>query len=301
MNHSTIRRSRAFGAVIALTGALTLLLSACSSSVPESELELPEKNISEWVTPLDQYVPGHSELANYAEQLLIGKCMTARGLSWDVPWRDIHADNGPSWNAIDRRLFNADLASEYGYHNGPSGDSSLQAWQQFAAEKQRLNAVDDKGVTDCVPVAREELPLLSTSASQKALMLVQNAFDDAKNSGEVRTAAEKWRDCMEPEGVADLPDTPADMPSKSLTKRFKLDFGDRLGTSEVTTAEIAIATADAKCQDSSGYAEALYEAEWKKSASLVRENADELVRARNEIRANETAVLDVISSNAPAQ
>jgi len=293
------RLRRVWPAAVALV-ATAAVVTGCTATAAEPT-NLPEKNIAEWVTPLDQYIPQNASNANYAEQLLVGKCIEKAGLSWAVPWRDIHADNGPSWNSVERRLFNSDLAAKYGYHNGPAVDESLPAWQAFVASKQSMSSAEEAAIGKCVPEARKTLPLLSPTAAQKALDLIQVSYDAAFQDDDVVAAASKWRTCMEPQGIADLPDSPRKMPSDSLVSRFSLDLGDRVGTTSVDPKEVAIATADAACRDSSGFAKALYDAEWDRDVAALRDNADELARAEKEIKANETAVLDVISSNAPAK
>jgi len=280
-------------AVVAATGVLVLTaLTGCSTSAAPILQDVPEKNPAQWVMPMDQYVPADTVASDYAENLLVQPCMEAAGYAWSVPYRDITADSGPSWNAVQRKLFNVDLAKEVGYHAARSSDSSLAAWVDFS--QQEVSPAMDVVLTDCIYAAREELPRLQSDADI-AVSLGNAAYDAAMQEGSVKDAASKWAACMQPAGVSDLPASPSEMPSSSLRAQFDLDDPKSMASPE----EIALATRDADCQESSGWLDSAYDEEWDKQLSMLEDNADTLERVKATIEANRVSVYEVISSNAP--
>ena len=126
-----------------------------------------------------------------------------------------------------------------------------------------MSEADNKVVFRCLDqVRKKQLPLLPGS-SQLASALEQAAYDAALQDPAVLKAGKRWHECMRPQGVADLPPDPRGMPSPSVTKRFALDVITEesiLQGPKVSAEEIALATADAECQESSGYAQKLYDA-----------------------------------------
>lgn len=297
------RATPAFGA---LAGLLTL--AGCMLT-PGQEAPLPAKNRAQWTTALDSYVPQKLVAASYGETLLDGQCMQAAGFAnWAVPWRETNPDPGPSWNAAGVRLFRFDLASRYGYHAAPAVRSDTgPAWEQFL---QRVNTnttdAEDAAFLTCRDAVRAENPLIAPDAAAMNLALgyLSQASDLAHEAKPVRDAAANWRTCMEPEGISDLPQTPQQMPPKSLRDAFRLGGtvdGPADHSDAVTADEIRLASVDARCAETSGYQQRLYDAVWDESSKLFRENFDALERAKAKLKKQDHAAQDVINSYAPAR
>lgn len=302
-------------ALLALVGSFSLALAACSSgtpsgspgdavqsgqhvAAPSASLGLPQKNEAQWVMPLDQYMLGDTRSVDYAQNLLVEPCMKKAGFSWSVPWRDTTATDGPSWNAVDVKLFNVDLATKWGYHLAPTADPSWASWRAFAESKVTLAEPEEQALIACVASARKTLPVLPGSA-QLANGYEAASFTGAKTDPTVIAAEKRWAKCMLPQGVSDLPRSPEDMPSPSLTAKFTIRLETSAVVPNVSTGEISVATADAKCRVSSGYQTAFYNAEWNRQAVSLQGNADALQRARDEIAANAAATAKIIALHAP--
>lgn len=290
-----------------LTAVITigvLALAGCSAAQRTANA-LPAQNRAQWVTPLDTYVPQKLVAASYAETLLDGQCMQKAGFAnWAVPWRESNPDPGPSWNLAGTRLFNQQLAKQYGYHSAPAVRSDTNpAWDEFV---QRVNTntsdAEDAAFVSCQDQVRKDNPLVAPDAGSMNLALgyMAQASEIAKKAQPVLDAAAKWRTCMEPEGVTDLPGTPQEMPPASLRARFGLG-PSAPGASEgaPTAEEIRLATVDARCQDSSGFQPKLYTEVWNETTKLYRDNFDALERAKAKLKRQDRAAQEVINTYAP--
>lgn len=147
--------------------------------------------------------------------------------------------------------------------------------------------------------ARRRLPRLE---QELAPSLAGAAYDAAKADEQTTGSAKRWRTCMEPYGISDLPEAPHEMPSRSMEERFGLmGSGARVPTStsqgSASPEEIRVATGDAKCRQSSGYAKALYEAEVSQQSELIASNRDALERARAANARHAKRVRSVIASS----
>ena len=71
------------------------------------------------------------------------------------------------------------------------------------------------------------------------------------------------------------------------------------GSNVATAEEIRQATFDARCQASSGYLRALYDAEWERQIPLLRDNADALERVKAQNAAYENRLAQIIGDHAP--
>lgn len=247
--------------------------------------------------PLDDYVYSHTIQTDYAEDLLTRPCMTEKGYDWAVPWRNLEALQSESYNHIGLRLFNLGLASQFGYHSAPNTDPSAVARMEVVRQHATIPADEDAALTACLAEVRKTLPVLPLDA-QNAANYSNDALDEARTSDVVVKAAADWRACMEPEGIADLPANPDEMPTPGLSQQFGL-VGDGEAESAITAEEIRIATADATCQESSGFKQALYDQEWSNQIAVMAANADDLARIRDLLSENKKRVLDIIAQNAP--
>jgi hypothetical protein len=284
------RRSLRVGASVVAVMGVGVVLAGCSST-PTPDLDLPAQNQARWVQPLDQYTPADTIAADYAENLLMQPCMEKRGFDWNVPWRDVAA--GPSETSSDagRKLFTVEIARRYGYRSGPNPDSGIDAWLQFM--EQELSDAKVAAIDECIAEARETLPLLP-GETQLAMDLTSAAFNGALEDPDVADAARAWHECMADSGIPDLPDEPIGIPSDYMVKTFGLDQQQT-----ASAEEIRVATLDAACRESSGYASTFYQEEWSRQVTLLADNADALERLEEVIAANRVAVYDVISSHAP--
>ena len=254
--------------------------------------------MDQWVLPLDSYMVGNTKNADYAQNLLVAPCMEQAGYSWDVPYRDTTATDGPSWNAVERRLFTPAIAEQWGFHLAPSSDTTLGALKDFIAKANAVPAAESAQVTKCVVASRKELPPLTGSA-QLGASYASQAYSAALEEPAVRAAAERWQTCMVPAGVSDLPTSPEEFPSPSVVSKFDIELDVSATPPTVSPAEIQLATFEATCEADSGWLTSLYHAEWDGQAALLRKNADALQRSKAQLDRYEARVQEVISTHAP--
>lgn len=265
-----------------------LALAGCSSS-DETEVSqvispdgLVQADISRWSLPTDPYVTYPSQLELYAIELATSDCMATLGQHFEAVSYPIDPPPSEGLNPAGHRLFNQSIAGKYGYHEAPD---PVQYGQRLRArdreseqygeqwEKDRAHCSDQVLATPPFPIRMQ--PIIQTIGLSGA---------DEKH---VRSAAVRWRDCMKPLGIPDLPEDPAFMPSDSLAERFGLLNEDPINAQEavpgaVSDEEIRIASADAECRESSGYQASYYEAEWHSDFTYVEEHLPELTAALEE-------------------
>lgn len=283
-------------------GALTLVASlavGCTAASAE-EVELPPKNQSEWVLPLDGFVYVNAHLRDYAEALLEKPCYAQYGIEWPVPWQPKDATAGPSYSAGLQRLFNEQLASQFGYHKAPNEFPGSSQWRDFVAATGQIAESTpgfDSIMEKCQDVSRDQLPI----PSDETLYFAQDAAaminDKAKLDVNVLGAGKKWASCMADNGYPGLPPRPRDVPTPKQGEKWKVGVP---GT-EAGPAEIAMAVADAKCLESSEWSAAFYESVWDLQSEFVNDNASRLVRIRTELEADTKRLLDAVAEHAPSR
>ena len=262
--------------------------------------------------PLDGYtvtVPD-VETESYVENLLSERCMETQNRDREVGAGHV-AGSLPvaTRSSGGTQPFDTPIARKYGYH-----EPSMYP-PDVAAAAPKLNSgplsVGDQAAWDgCLTSARRTLPL--AGYSQIASRLAMEAMVAAGAEPDVQHAAGRWRECMAPLGLSDLPAMPDGpsgerMPSASPAELFGLnDGGDRPPGEAATSddipapkspgaAEIKLAVADAACRESSGCAKALYLAQWKHQSETLIKHADELARERRLITDDLAASRKVIA------
>ncbi|TKR26758.1 hypothetical protein FA014_04020 [Cellulomonas hominis] len=269
-------------------------LTGCSASGPDAAHEpsvLVEKNRLMWVMPLDAYMV--AEQLDTAVDVFIEPCMQERGFAYRRPPVDV-TKRSETVSVSGRNLFNVEVARQWGYGGAP--DPNADVLRADAAESVHWSAEQTDRYEDCLGRAREQFP--AQRINNVVTSLSFSAWSGAKNAPEVLDAAERWVQCMQPLGFSDLPDGPnADgggTPTPAMTEAYTgvpynatFDGAAPEQTAEQKAEEIRIATFDAECQESTGYAQALYDAEWDRQVSVVRENEDTLTRLLDEKAAYE--------------
>jgi hypothetical protein len=265
---------------------------------------------STWAMPLDAYVTPDA-LLGPAENLLVAPCLRAAGLTdWNPPAQTVASlqaeeddfDSAeranPSPSLATTRPLDAALAAARGYH-GPAIDrAAQQAEKDWAFDPKRNSDVEslpDGTFEGCLKAARKRLGSdvsgRQQSASELAQRLTYLAALDARSDDAVVAAAARWRTCMAPADVTDLPEAPSGMPTASMRHAYGLG----LENSEPTDAEKAVAERDVSCQASSGYRRALYAAEWSRLTHVTADDARTLATGSTDnpaLRERLVAVID---------
>lgn len=279
------KRSRFALLVPAAVVASAALAGCATAAVQGADLDLPAKNQSQWRLPLDQYLPPLIDVEYDAQQVFVHKCMAEAGREWVVRLDPPGTTTGESWNAAGRKLFSVELAETYGYGNSGQIARSPEAEQAWLNGERSRRAVAEQAPEAAEGCFEQSTAVLDDEPSWQvydlAMEIAGGASGDAQEFPEVEEAASQWRECMADAGLPDLPAVPEEMPPASVDDGggpaidAPYSVGDEF---DVSAEERRVAVADTTCQDSSGYASALYDAEWEAQAEAMESHADDLVR-----------------------
>ena len=259
--------------------ALSVLTASCGES--------QDADLQQWKLPLDEYRNADTANNEWAENVLTAECMAAKGLEYRfVEPRDF----GAVWNDEGRRLFDEDVAEEYGYHTDPPHYAAIESseWNsRLAAEDPRWTESYDS----CFAEVRAELPV--PDKLMYADLMGADAYRMALEDEAVLAAAEEWRSCFSDETSISVSVDPDEMPTIELAEEFSL-YDDEIAPSPITDREREVAGADARCRASTGYTKELYEAEVGFQRDFMEERASELVEVRRVVQAYEGRAEDVL-------
>ena len=254
--------------------ALLLCVSGCADDAPNnkdvsaqevSQITAPadgtmskdglvKKDSTKGTLPADPYRLPDDRLQAYAENLYIANCMKQSGYEYPVQtydWNDpaTPLESPPGYNG----RFTVAKAQAYGYH---VSSKRREEWLKVVEQKNQLlkDPAADKTFMACSEKLRSSGVF---KASDKLGGGVAPYVNDVSKLPAVRAAAQRWRKCMAPQGIADLPEEPQIAPSVAI--KFGLVDG---GDSAVSAEEIKLAVADAKCREQSGYEQLVYDLQW---------------------------------------
>jgi len=308
---------------IAKTGTLALVVVGLAAGVVHALPEradvavapTTERSPEAWTMPLDGYVQPAGAKQDYASNLVDQPCLRAIGIDFPVPWATVAGleassdesetpERGNTSPALAwSRPLDADLARTRGYH-GPStagaNTDGMRAWGQNPKRNAAFAKASQTAVARCFNASYRTLGLTDPTgagqaASAVAKRLTYLAAIDARTDGTVVRAAAQWHACMAPARVRDLPTAPDQMPSPSI----RMDYGTNIRSTPVQDGEVAIAERDVACQESSGYREALYDAEWNRLLHVTKSDADVLRTAKADQLAVDRRLDETIRRLAP--
>jgi hypothetical protein len=298
------RAARMLGVVALVCLSLTACSSGASQSHHRPSLNIDalrrensvEKNRDQWAMPLDAYMVESS--LDYALDVLIEPCMREEGFDYRSPIFDLAA-RSETMTVGGRQIFNVDVAQRWGYAGAPDPNAEVIA---SANESARAWSPEQQAQFDaCMATARREFPAQDVNNTVTSLAIPP--WNEARNAAEVVAAAERWVLCMQPLGFTDLPSAPHSAEGGTPTDSMLASFGeiadgqDNPRTPAQRAEEIRIATFDAECQESSGYAQALYDAEWERQLPVVEANEDVLTRLLEEKESYENAVAEILETS----
>ncbi|WP_423920849.1 hypothetical protein ACPEEZ_15030 [Frigoribacterium sp. 2-23] len=271
----------------------TVIAIGIPNKVPYRLDDLPEKNRAAWTMPLDVYLaPGYTR-ESYAQALLVQPCLAQAGYTgYTVPWRDIDAAS----LALDRvpiRAFDLSVAQKRGYHIANSDDPGQASWDDYT--NRYYSEIPDRVREKCEAATGldfESQTYDGFRANDLVNRLSNAAFLDARTDDKVQATVPAWRQCMSIAGYTDAGESPADMPTPDMA----YDYSTTDPTTPVSKSEKEVAMTDATCRDTSGYLDALYEAEWDRQLTLPRDLAGILLKVDTRRLAEHKAKIDEILS-----
>jgi len=276
--------------------ACPLLISSCSSEVQSGDVDvLVEKDISTWALPSDAYNPPKLSLEYYAVGLKARACRQAAGLPDRVLRFDPNGTPPATSNEAGTRLFDVEIASQYGYHEQLDPRINWDDRKKADAEKSLLSdPVASETFVECQQQAMRDLGADPDAIYQYGFPDVTVSSDD---QAALDAASGRWRECVAPLGIADLPAEagPEGLPTSSQMSEWGLDqdIAPWLIASP-SQEEIEFAVADATCEDSSGWRQAAYDAQWNAEIAYVQKHYNDLEKQRAKWEALEQTYLETI-------
>lgn len=225
---------------------------------------MPEEDRATWLLPLDEYLPPYFE-AQYARQLLMRECMEGFGYTFRVAPVNVDAPPPATTNRSGRRLFDVSIAAVYGYHFAPSQREDLRLVQEIGASAYSDDEV--RVLEGCQAQALEELQSPDDSLADWLGFVV-----DVRTDADVRAAAARWANCLEAVAPGRATEWPEDMPNRHDSVEFQLSTAVLWNAPPPSFEEVELALFDAECRESTGFAEAYYEAEWQAHLELIEQN-----------------------------
>lgn len=284
------------GRVIIAVGVAMITGTASGCSTKTEELRLPDKNIDQWVLPLDPYMSIQGNPIGDAEGILVRKCMDKAGYSWPFVSGLAEAPRGESWSADGHKLFTPELALKYGYGNSNEYNhtpAQKDAWDDFVSIANGLSEDGAASLEACYVETRKAIGTVDDPT--RFAQSLQGHHVRSQYRQRVKEAEHRWRSCMRPAGVADLPDSPRDMTPSRFLPRSSIPEVD--APVVLTDREREVAVRDAECQESSGWLRAEYDAVWDEQARQIREHADELERNRRAYESQRRRAQEIIAAN----
>jgi len=253
--------------------------------------------------PLDQYRQSmYLDFAeNYAENLAVKPCLDRHGVPWPIPYDDLSL-RSPTTNELGQRLFNREIASTWGYQMAAIERPNEADWRAFNVAANSMTEPQSRVFEKCLNEVRKDQLPLSNDHTNYVNALVMDADARADDSSAVKRTARKWRECMAPLGVSDLPYVPDEMPTQSQQKAWgtyrEKDGG--LVTAKPSAAQLKAAVFDYDCQVTSGWLTARYDTEWDEQVKILSEYQDDIIRHKAKADEVLKKAQRIIAENAPS-
>ncbi len=250
--------------------------SGASADAVAEVLRGVERDQSSWSLPSDLYTRPEVGLEYAAQDLLIRDCLRERGIE-GPPVRAYNADapRPATSNEVGRRLFDGGIAVRFGYSEEVDPRIDWGTYQALQESDFWNDPQNDEAYLECVDVASQYEGVGFSEATGGEF-----AVSDFMEAHEIQEAAQRWRECMAPLGVADLSD-PYAFPTVELLSRwgYQADTAPWIQAAP-SEDEIRVAEFDAACRESSGWAETVYEAAWEAEEEYLAKHFNELEALR---------------------
>ncbi|MFF2267795.1 hypothetical protein ACFVTZ_05995 [Cellulosimicrobium cellulans] len=291
-----MNRRQTLRGVVAATLVCGIVAGCSAEAADQPRAEAAgAKDRARWVMPLDPYRV--DENLFHAEQVLIERCMQGKGFDYHRPPVDVTATS-ETVTVGGRNLFDVEIAREWGYSGAPSPHAEILQ----AAEEASFSWPPEKNeqYSACMDEARQEFPQEGVLVNNTLAGFSLSPWNGAVMDPAVVAAAEKWAECMRPLGFSDLPASPNELDGGTPTPMMAAAYGEvadgRVSerSPEQKAEEIRLATFDAECRESSGYAQALYDAEWERQARVLEENKEAMMTLLEEKTAYEQRAREIL-------
>jgi hypothetical protein len=315
---TTTRVAKTATLVLVVVGLVGAVLHGLPEPVDHAVRPTTTKDVEAWTMPLDGYVLAWGP-ASYAETLVEQPCLRAAGIDDPPPWATIAglraedaanetaARGNPAPALAETRPLTAEEASRRGYR-GPSlagaNTEGFRHWGSSAERNAAFDALPAGTAARCIREARATLGTEDDGADQAAALVAQRltylAAVQARSDAAVVAAAAAWRSCVADASVGPvvggLPEDPSGLPTESMRA---VDWVTDLDDEDVPRAEVRLAEQDVACQESTGYREALYDAEWRRLLRVTASDASVLAAGSRDQASVDRRVEAAIRQRAP--
>ncbi|MEU0103570.1 hypothetical protein [Streptomyces sp. NPDC006267] len=276
---------------VALAATSVAVLSGCSGSAsplkseaeptraaPAPSVAFDAKNPATWTLPIQGYLPSDSAKAqiSQAKKQLIGDCMKSYGFSWK-PAPDLPRIGGKSlvdWRygihdlALAKiRGYKPDAAQQVAYDkamNAGAVDGLTGGEDSQTLEGGGVKEVNGKKVPDggCIGQADRKMGAQAVQ-SETAQQVSAETFTKSKTDARVVKAFAAWSQCMKGDGY-------------NYAEPLDASDDPRFSSPDVTSEEIATATADIECRDKTNVTQVWFEAETALQKKAIENQAEQL-------------------------
>lgn len=263
-----------------------------SLHIPTLSTDIPQRDEARQVYPFDALFSDEILRLSAAAYLLVeSECMIDKGYSINPVRLDPSVPRPETQSPGIGTIFNEQIAAKYGYRLAP--DLNLQQRAEpspeFGYDKlgddqaecsfRAQAAVDGKSVDDMVAEMNKFAQDPGTAPDADVLNSIGsriNRLGIDPNFPGLQESASRWRTCMEPLGIADLPNEPWPNGSTAGLPGSLMQKWNYTTSGKPTEEEIAIATHDAQCRRSSGWFDVSYDALFTAQEQFFTENLDEI-------------------------
>jgi hypothetical protein len=237
------------------------------------------------LTPVYALVPEHKDPRDtYARNLLLRQCLDGIA-EFQVlpPTPDLDPGFDPRTG---QRIFTEEIAAPWGYQLPAPAVPVVRPDAETYTP-----AVQERGLR-CGERTQERLGDPPARLPNEA----ENAgWAAVETSDEITAAAERWRTCMAPAGVPDLPDSPHEMPTASVVPPLSPAEQDRPPGSIVPSArEREIAVTDTRCRQEADVDGAELRARAEAELAAIGRDIDGFESVRRDYQAYDARIEQVI-------
>ena len=256
---------------------------------------LVKKDVTTWALPTDNYMRFDFLRFQQGQQVALKQCLADKQIAIEVP--PVTYDPAQSQQILANlkalAVFTPEYAQAHGYRP-PVITEGNRAYQEFMSTFANNGDINQTlAISNCIIEQPKQYPFLNplpptgegsekAGQSENPKQIQESGLVDDTNmmmitlkKPEVQEAAAKWRECMAPLGIEDLPQTAQLMPPISKAVGW-YSTGLPLG-GEPVDEERQVATHDAQCRASTKYTEVVYNALYDAYAEDLQTNQERYV------------------------
>lgn len=297
------------------TGEEDKAKASTQAEAEQAPEQLVKKDLATWALPSDTYLYTDMLLYHQGQQVALKKCLAEKQIAIEVPTVTYDPAQAQELQVNTRQLatFTPEYAQAHGYRP-PLVVEGNRAFQDFMSTFATKGDLDQTlAISQCIidqntqypflnplpPVDKEsEAPGEAANPEETQTNILNDntamALATAKQPA-VQEAAVKWRECMAPLGIPDLPQNPQLMPP--VSKGMEWFANGPLFGGEPVEEERQVAVHDSQCRASSNYTEQWYNALYDAYAEDIKVNKDRYLERQALMKQRENELKQFISEH----